>query len=355
MKIITIIGARPQFVKASVVSKEIRNFGSIKEIIVHTGQHFNQNMSDVFFSELGIPSPCYNLGINSGTHGEMTGKMIIEIETVLLQEKPNLILLYGDTNSTLAGAMAASKLHIPIAHVEAGLRSFNMLMPEEINRILTDQLSTLLFCPTEVSVNNLLNEGFKSKKSDIVKVGDVMQDAAMLFAKFARKPYNIEGNAFILSTLHRAENTDNPERLASIIAALNTLHKEVAKVIVPLHPRTRQKIELLQITVDFEVIEPVGYLEMIWLIQNSALVITDSGGLQKEAFFYGKKCITTRDQTEWTELVDVGANTLVGADGSKLIKTAKQAFGKEIVDNKELYGGGDASKKIVRTILDFQI
>lgn len=239
-RILTIIGARPQFIKASVVSKAIQQAEGLTEVLVHTGQHFDANMSDIFFSQLGIPHPDYQLDINGGSHGAMTGRMLIEIEKVLLQERPDCVLVYGDTNSTLAGALAAAKLHISVAHIEAGLRSFNMQMPEEINRILTDQVSRILFCPTQAAINNLNNEGFSRKPVMVTNVGDVMQDSALFFAKRAIKPTGVNHDqSFVLATLHRAENTDNPERLASIVTALNQVHSEVAPVLLPLHPRTR--------------------------------------------------------------------------------------------------------------------
>ena len=348
-KILTIIGARPQFIKASVVSKAIQETDGLTEVLVHTGQHFDANMSDVFFDQLGIPRPDYQLKINSGSHGDMTGRMLIEIEKVLLQEKPDWVLVYGDTNSTLAGALAAAKLNIPVAHVEAGLRSFNMQMPEEINRILTDQISSILFCPTKAAVINLEREGFRSKPVQVLQVGDVMQDSAEFFAQRATPPHDFNvGEGFILTTLHRAENTDNPNRLAAIIEALNLVHDRIAPVVLPLHPRTRNVIANLGLKLDVNVIDPAGYLEMIWLLQHSGLVLTDSGGVQKEAYFFGKACVTMRDQTEWIELVEIGANVLVGADKEKIINEAKQHYGRIVVDEQDLYGGGVAAKQIVK-------
>jgi UDP-GlcNAc3NAcA epimerase len=329
---------------------------TINEVILHTGQHFDANMSDVFFNQLGIPKPDIQLNINGGTHGEMTGRMLIEIEQALLEHKPDRVLVYGDTNSTLAGALAAAKLHIPVAHVEAGLRSFNMQMPEEINRILTDRISDILFCPTDTAVKNLKNEGFEVNDQRpatrdhplILNVGDVMQDAALLFAEKAIPPQ--EGQVpdkFILATLHRAENTDNPERLANIVTALNQIHHTLAPVVLPLHPRTRKLIAEQSLELNVHLIDPVGYFEMVWLLDYTQLVLTDSGGVQKEAFFFGKACVTMRDQTEWVELVEAGANELVGADTQKIIAAAKRNLGRQVQDTQQLYGGGHASERIV--------
>ena len=289
MKIITIIGARPQFIKASVVSKSIASQAALKEIIVHTGQHFDTNMSDIFFDQLCIPKPDYQLDINSGSHGEMTGRMLAEIERVIIKEMPDRVLVYGDTNSTLAGALAAIKLHVPVAHVEAGLRSFNMDMPEEINRILTDQMSDILFCPTQTAIDNLMCEGFDDKKKEVINVGDVMQDSALLFSEYATAPENFDIiDGFVLATLHRAENTDIFNRLSEIVNALNEVNCTIAPVVLPLHPRTRSAIEKVGLNLNVHVIEPVGYLEMLWLLKHCGLVLTDSGGVQKEAFSLAK-------------------------------------------------------------------
>lgn len=352
-RILTVIGARPQFIKASVVSMAIAEHPELEEIVVHTGQHFDENMSGVFFDQLGLSRPRHQLNINGGSHGGMTGRMLIEVERILLEEKPDRVLVYGDTNSTLAGALAAAKLNIPIAHVEAGLRSFNMRMPEEINRILTDQLSDILFCPTDAATENLRQEGFTSKKSEILKVGDVMQDSAVFFAgrTSQRSVAGVEGEDFILATLHRAENTDDPVRLAAIVAALNKLHATLAQVVLPLHPRTREALKKAGLTLDVTLIDPVGYLEMIVLLQRSALVLTDSGGVQKEAFFFGKPCVTLREQTEWVELIDIGANTLVGADVEAILAAARANLGREIVDGQALYGGGQAAKRIAQHLV----
>lgn len=350
-KILTIIGARPQFIKASVVSKAIAETAGLTEVLVHTGQHFDANMSDIFFDQLGIPRPHYLLDIHGGNHGAMTGRMLIEVEKVLLTEKPDRVLVYGDTNSTLAGALAAAKLHIPVAHIEAGLRSFNMRMPEEINRILTDQISDILFCPTQAAIDNLANEGFNNKPIKVLNVGDVMQDSALFFAQKATQPAGFDlADGFILATLHRAENTDNPERLAAIVSALNQIHDAVAPVVLPLHPRTRAVLERLGLVLKVHIIDPVGYLEMIWLLQRTGLVLTDSGGVQKEAFFFGKACVTMRDQTEWIELVDGGFNELVGADTEKIIAAAKKHHSRVVEDKNALYGGGKAAQRIVEVL-----
>lgn len=350
-KILTIIGARPQFIKASVVSKAIAKTNELEEILLHTGQHFDANMSDIFFNQLGIPRPNIQLDIHGGTHGEMTGRMLVEIERALLVHKPVRVLVYGDTNSTLAGALAAAKLHIPVAHVEAGLRSFNMRMPEEVNRILTDHVSDMLFCPTQTALDNLKQEGFSTKNNRIVDVGDVMQDSALLFAERATVPEGMTSKCgFILATLHRAENTDDPIRLSAIVNALNVLHHTVAPVVLPLHPRTRSLINKAGFVLDVQVMDPVGYLEMIWLLQNCGLVLTDSGGVQKEAFFFGKACVTMRDQTEWVELINIGANRLVGAEEERIIAAAKHTYGTSVDDTQQLYGGGRAAEKITNIL-----
>lgn len=350
-KILTVIGARPQFIKASVVSRAIQQTEMLEEIILHTGQHFDTNMSDIFFNQLGISRPNIQLDINSGSHGEMTGRMLEEIENVLFEHRPDRVLVYGDTNSTLAGALAAAKLHVPVAHVEAGLRSFNMQMPEEINRILTDQVSDLLFCPTDTAVQNLKKEGFADKPAKVLKVGDVMQDAALLFSKQAVAPSDDLPAEFILATLHRAENTDNLERLTAIVSALNELHRTLAPVVLPLHPRTRKLILQQGLELNVHLIDPVGYFEMVWLLEHCQLVLTDSGGVQKEAFFFGKSCITMRDQTEWVELIEVGANELVGADQVKITNVAKKNIGKQVKDAQQLYGGGQAAERIVNELV----
>ena len=332
MKLITIIGARPQFIKAAAVSREIAKHNDIQEIIVHTGQHFDANMSEIFFDQMQIPKPDYNLEINSLSHGAMTGRMIERIEEALLKEQPDWVLVYGDTNSTIAGSLAAKKLHIKVAHVEAGLRSFNRNMPEEINRILTDKISDILFCPTDTAVQNLQNEGIgKNSLARIVKCGDVMQDAAIFYSDLAQKPELDLPKQFILATIHRAENTDDPKRLTSIFNALAEISNEIP-IILPLHPRTKKIISNSQLTThnsQLIFIDPIGYLEMIYLLKNCSLVMTDSGGLQKEAFFFHKPCVTLRDETEWVELVENGFNKIVGADENKIISGYREMIQKK--------------------------
>lgn len=357
MKVLTILGARPQFIKAGTVSREFKKQG-ITEVIIHTGQHFDHNMSQVFFDEMEIPQPNYNLGINSLTHGAMTGRMLEEIEKVLLTEKPQLVLVYGDTNSTLAGALAAQKLSIPVAHIEAGLRSFNMAMPEEVNRILTDRISKFLFCPTTTAVSNLKKEGFDHFNCLIENTGDVMFDAALFYGqKSAEKAkvysgLQLSGN-FVLATVHRQENTDTRESLTGIIDALNTINNSM-QVVVPMHPRTQKIVGELNLETRFTIIPPVGYFDMVELLKNCSVVLTDSGGLQKEAFFFKKGCVTLRNETEWTELVDNGFNTLVGANNESIIKGWETMMGKTHNFSINLYGDGRASERIVSVISRIQ-
>jgi UDP-GlcNAc3NAcA epimerase len=354
MKLLTIIGARPQFIKAAAVSREIAKHKNIEEIIIHTGQHFDANMSEIFFEQMQIPKPDYNLEINSLTHGAMTGRMIEKIEEVLLKEQPDWVLVYGDTNSTIAGSLAAKKLHIKVAHVEAGLRSFNRKMPEEINRILTDKISDLLLCPTDQAVKNLKDEGIgKQSLARIVKCGDVMQDAAIFYSKLAQKPDFKLPKKFILSTIHRAENTDDPKRLTSIFNALTKISNDIP-IILPLHPRTKKIISNSKLKINNSqliFIDPVGYLEMIYLLKNCSLVMTDSGGLQKEAFFFHKPCITLRDETEWVELVENGFNVVVGSNSAGIYTAYKKTINKNPNYNIDLYGGGKASQKVILELL----
>ncbi len=347
MKLLTVVGARPQFVKAGVVSRAIATHPEINEVVVHTGQHFDPNMSDIFFSQLQMPKPDFMLGIHGGTHGEMTGRMLAEIERIIIDTQPDRLLVYGDTNSTLAGALAAAKLHVPVAHIEAGLRSFNMRMPEEINRILTDRVSDVLFCPTDAAVQNLNNEGITDKVAHILKTGDVMEDSARLFSEVSVVPdvaADLEG--FVLATLHRAENTDDPGRLAGVVAGLNRVHREIAPVILPVHPRTRQAIAKAGLVLDVITIEPVGYLEMLGLLKKCAIVVTDSGGVQKEAFFFRKPCVTVRDQTEWVELVVIGANRLCPPEEGAMLDAVRKASLSTVEDKEDLYGGGKAAGRI---------
>ena len=352
MKVITIIGARPQFIKASVVSRAFKHCcEGVVEIIVHTGQHYDDNMSKVFFDELGISKPDYNLGVGGGSHGQNTGRMIEKIEDLLLVEKPDWVLVYGDTDSTLAGALAAVKLQIPVAHVEAGLRSFNRRMPEEINRILTDHIATLLFAPTDLAVNNLLKEGVD--RSKIHQVGDVMFDAALAFSKKADQQSHIletlalSSKAYVLATIHRQENTDDKRRLSSIIRGLAS---SSVPVILPLHPRTKKQLQLFNIKVETPIciIDPVGYLDMTMLEKNARLIATDSGGVQKEAYFHKVPCVTLRAETEWVELVGQGVNRLVGYDAGAIAASMDMTL-PEVLDG-DVYGDGHAALKIVNKI-----
>ena len=353
-KILTILGARPQLIKAASVSRVIKKSG-MKEKIVHTGQHFDKNMSDIFIKEMGIPNPDYNLEINSLKHGAMTGRMIEKIEEVVLIENPDFVIVYGDTNSTLAGAIAAKKLHKKLANIEAGLRSFNMKMPEEINRIVTDRISDYLFCPTEVAIKNLVSEGFKNFNSKIYNAGDVMYDAALYYSRFSREKSSIisdlklNNRDFILCTIHREENTDNIGNLRSIVNALNNINKETL-IILPLHPRTRNVLSKNKIKLAFNPIEPVGYFDIIELLKHCGLVITDSGGMQKEAYFFSKYCITLREETEWTELVESKVNFLAGADKNNIQSCYNKIPGIKKNFSYKLYGDGNASEKIVNLL-----
>ena len=353
-KIITVVGARPQFIKAATLSRQFKLLG-IEEKIIHTGQHFDANMSEIFFDEMEIPKPAYQLDIHGVSHGAMTGRMLEGIEKILMTEKLDGVLVYGDTNSTLAGALAAAKLHIPVIHVEAGLRSFNMDMPEEINRILTDRISNALFCPTDTAVNNLMREGFDNMPVQIIKNGDVMQDAAMYYADKAQLKSDIIRkaglNKFVLATIHRQENTDNPENLKNIIEGLNAIHKEIP-VVVPMHPRTRNILAQNYQLPDFTIIDPVGYFDMIMLLKSCEMVITDSGGVQKEAFFFAKHCITLREQTEWVELVDKGFNLLVGSDIDKLRDAFDFFRNKQSDFSIDLYGNGKAAEMAAAEIFE---
>jgi UDP-GlcNAc3NAcA epimerase len=355
MKVLTVIGARPQFIKAAAVSRALKKAG-ITEVIVHTGQHYDHNMSEVFFNEMEIPKPDYNLAINDLGHGAMTGRMLEKIEAVLIDEKPDYVLVYGDTNSTLAGALAAVKLHTKVAHVEAGLRSFDMKMPEEVNRILTDRISNILFCPTQTAVDNLNKEGFKEFNNDIVNVGDVMLDTLLYYkAKAAEKSrivsdLNLAGKDFVLVTIHRAENTNDPKRLTAICEAISEINKKLP-VILPLHPRTRNYLGSNNIRLDATITEPLGYFDMLSVLSSCKMVLTDSGGLQKESYFCGKFCVTLRDQTEWVELVNVGANVIAGADKDKIVKEVFKNLDTKISFDKNLYGDGKASEKIAQYLI----
>lgn len=353
-KILTVLGARPQFIKASVVSKAIVDTGGLQEIVVHTGQHFDANMSEVFFSELAMAAPQYNLGIHGGLHGAMTGQMLAGIENILLKEKPHAVLVYGDTNSTLAGALSAVKLHLPVAHVEAGLRSFNMQMPEEINRTLTDRISDWLFTPTEVASGHLRSEGVAENR--ILHVGDVMYDVALKFGRRvgvhggALERQRLRPGGYVLVTIHRAENTDEPVRLEAIVGALRRVARRMP-VVFPLHPRTRGALQrqglLSKLEADgVHLIEPVGYLEMTQLEKYASLIATDSGGVQKEAYFHRIPCVTIRDETEWVELVNAGWNRLAPPnDIEHIVAAVESSLGTQGKDVSP-YGGGDAAAKI---------
>lgn len=357
MKLITIVGARPQFVKAAVVSRAIaehnklNNGEVIEEKIIHTNQHYDTNMSDIFFKEMHIPQPHFNLHVGGGMQGAMTGRMLEKIEAILVDEKPDYVLIYGDTNSTLAGALAAVKLHIPVVHVEAGLRSFNMNMPEEVNRILSDRVSKLLLCPTETAVKNLQAENITH---GVYNVGDVMYDAVKFYGSIAKPDEMVKALAegkYYLSTVHRAENTDDINRLADIMRALDKIAED-AKVVLPLHPRTRKTMAANNIVLkNVCVIEPVGYFDILYLLKNSAGVLTDSGGMQKEAYFFAKPCFTLRDETEWVELVDCGANILVGADYDTIINNVQNYKYDKQYFAQQLYGDGKAGEKIVEMLL----
>lgn len=357
IKIVTVVGARPQFIKASAVSRAINSkfADQVLEVLIHTGQHYDENMSQVFFDELGIPLPKYNLEISGGLHGAMTGRMLEALEKVLSEEKPDWVLIYGDTNSTLAAALAAAKLHIRVAHVEAGLRSFNMHMPEEINRIVSDRLSSLLLCPTQEAVVNLSKEGLTNR---IHLVGDVMYDVSLYYSDVAGQRLDILAvhgvvpKNYVLATCHRAENTDDPKKLAGIVRGLASI-ATTRPVILPLHPRTKIKIKeygLLDALGGVSVIEPVSYLEMLALENNAEVIVTDSGGVQKEAFFYRVPCVTTREETEWVETVGAGWNILVGSDTSKIIDAVEQHARWTKLDIQP-YGHGDAAERIIDALL----
>lgn len=358
MKIMTVVGARPQFIKAAAVSRVLRKENT--EILVHTGQHYDENMSNIFFEELDIPKPDFNLGVGSASHGKQTGEMLIKIEELLLTEKPDAMLVYGDTNSTLAGALAASKLHVPVAHVEAGLRSYNKLMPEEQNRVLTDHISSMLFCPTVAAVNNLKNEGIED---NVYNVGDVMCDALYFYKAAAEKrhynfselkyiydkPESSLENGYYLATIHRAENTDGPEKVKNILSALENLD---FPVIFPVHPRTRTIINTIIEQSKYKnihFVEPVGYLYMIFLEYNAKKIITDSGGLQKEAYLLKVPCVTVREQTEWVETLMGSWNVLAHAETEDIINKAANTKPDPLMW-KDYYGGGNAAEKICDTL-----
>lgn len=366
MKVVTIIGARPQIIKAAAISRAIQNLYSseVEEVIVHTGQHYDENMSDVFFGELGIPKPQYNLNVGSGSHGEQTAKMIQGIEEVLLKEKPQALVLYGDTNSTLAGGIAASKLHIPVVHIEAGLRSYRKSMPEEVNRIMCDHTSTMLFSPTKAGVTNLDKEGlhqgnippYTADNPAVYHCGDIMYDNSLFFAKVADEKvslseFGIEGD-YVLMTCHRPVNTDNPEALTSILKAAIQI-AQYKTVLFPVHPRTKSKIDALDEAFlerlsrsKVQMIEPVSFLQMVALEKNSSLVLTDSGGVQKEAYFFKKPCVILRNETEWVEIVEKEAAILTGSNEKKIIE-AYRTLSSSSLDFPNIFGDGKAAEFIV--------
>ena len=381
MKIVTVVGARPQFIKAAAVSRAIKIFNrncpysgnAVREILVHTGQHYDYLMDKVFFEELRIPKPHYHLGVGSGSHARQTGLMLERIEAVLEKEKPEIVVVYGDTNSTLAGALAAAKLKIPVAHVEAGLRSYNRAMPEEINRLLTDHLSTILFCPTSKAIQNLSREGIKDRKTRVViNVGDVMYDSILFYSHLAEQRSTILKDLSLLSntpnselvtpnyylvTLHRAENTDDPKRLKSILKALKELGKDIP-MIFPLHPRTKKMMEIYHLLGEakgVKLIKPVSYLDMLKLEKNAKAILTDSGGIQKEAYWFRVPCFTLRKETEWVETIESGWNVLVGTETAKILhEVKKRVGGRRPPKVTKLFGDGKASEKIVQ-ILSEQI
>ena len=383
MKILSIVGARPQFIKAAMITKRLREKG-IEEILIHTGQHYDFNMSEIFFKELHLAKPDYYLGIGSQPHGKQTGKMIIEIEKKLVKENPNIVLVYGDTNTTLAGALATTKLHIPVAHVEAGLRSYNKNMPEEINRVVTDHCSNILFCPTETAVKNLQKEGFENiiKKgtlinthfnslcitdfsSPVLNVGDVMLDMAREIKPKVNdeeiiEKYKVKPKEFILVTIHRAENTDNKRNLENIWNALIKFSRKGIKLIFPMHPRTKKalrKCALLQKEQPkyLQITEPLGYIEMIALESSAKVIITDSGGVQKEGYFFKTPCIILRNETEWVELVDAGWNKVVGTKHEAILEEGMRAYNADIHGKRwiDFYGNGEAGKRIVEVLENF--
>lgn len=354
MKITTVIGARPQFIKASAFSRALREHSNtIQESIIHTGQHYDQNMSDIFFDELDCPLPKINLGVGGGSHAEMTAEMLNKLDQCLSEDMPDYVLVYGDTNSTLAAALAASKLHIPIAHIEAGLRSGNINMPEEVNRIITDRLSNMLFCPTERSMDNLIKEGISSwQPTPLYKqVGDVMYDNALHFRALGKQPNNINiKRSFIVATVHRAENTDDENRLRIIFESLNSLGHEY-DIVLPLHPRTAKLVNKMNIDCsNLLICPPQSYLNMVWLLNECTFVMTDSGGLQKEAFYFEKPCVTLRYETEWVELIDCGWNTLAPPKSVDALLKACNNINKKSLKKQNLYGTGKSCQEIILSL-----
>ncbi len=360
-KILTVVGARPQFIKAGVVSRVIRdNFSDqIEEILLHTGQHYDENMSDIFFSQLKLPQPKINLEVGSGGHGEQTGKMLSLIELALIEEKPDMVMVYGDTNSTLAGALAAVKIYIPVVHVEAGLRSWNRKMPEEVNRVMVDHISSLLLCPSNVAISNLKQEGIVD---GVIKTGDVMYDSAIYCANIAEKnrenfnslskDFGISEGNYFLATVHRAENVDEIDNLKQIIFAFGELPQ---KVVWPVHPRTRKMMEVNEISCKDNVILtlPFSYLDMILFLKNASLVLTDSGGVQKEAMFFETPCVTLRPETEWIETLDSGWNLLSKIDAEQILKTVEVHSSTPKKNPEQVYGTGQSADKVVTAILSY--
>lgn len=353
MRVCSIVGARPQFIKAASVSRAIRASG-LDEVLVHTGQHYSANMSEAFFEELGIPAPDYNLGIGSGTHARQTGAMLVEIETCLEEENPDLVLVFGDTNSTLAGGLAAAKLGVPVAHVEAGLRSFNRSMPEEINRVLVDHLSSVLLCPSSAAINNLAAEGVIE---NVHLIGDVMLDVLQTNleatnTKAVLSEFSLEEQGFVLATIHRAGNTDSEDRLRGILAGLEEITRSGLQVIFPVHPRTAERIKALPFQPEnILVVDPLPYRTLIGLQGSAKAVITDSGGMQKEAYWLGTPCITVRDETEWIETVEVGWNRLCEADPAEISRAVTELKVPEV--RPELYGDGRAGQRVAAAIEAF--
>lgn len=349
MRIVSVVGARPQFIKASVVSKAIRK--KHEEVLVHTGQHYDYEMSKLFFDQLEVPKPDYNLGVGSGPQGEQTGKMIQGIEEILLKENPDLVLVYGDTNSTLAGALAAVKMHMPTGHVEAGLRSFDKTMPEEVNRVLTDHCSSFLFAPTKTAIDNLKNEGITD---GVYHTGDVMYDVLLQSLKIAAKSdilkeLNLESKEYFLTTVHRQANTDNPKYLGSIVNALSSVDE---KVVFPIHPRTTKFLKNHGLEKDIKenilLTKPIGYFDFLWLQQNAKKILTDSGGIQKEAYLLNVPCITLRDTTEWTETIEDGWNVLVGSNKEKILDAVNNFEPSK--SQRNVFGDGEASSKIAEIL-----
>ncbi len=370
IRVLTIIGARPQIIKAAAISRAVRKFSSeMKEIIVHTGQHYDKNMSGVFMEELDIPKEDYNLESGSGSHGKQTAFMLQKIEEILLQEKPDAVIVYGDTNSTLAGGIAASKLHIPLVHIEAGLRSFNKKMPEEINRICCDHVSTLLFAPTITAVENLKKEGFNVEAKGSFSIdhpgvfhcGDVMYDNSIYFASVAEskssilQKYQLNVGEFILATVHRESNTDDKNVLSSLLEAFHQIACQGNKIVLPLHPRTRKMLEQFDIKVKSEnllIIEPASFLDMTLLESKCSMVLTDSGGVQKEAYFFSKPCIILREETEWVELVENGCAVTTGSDSKRIVEAYEMFINKSELKFPSVFGDGHAAEFICKSIID---